>query len=62
MFLSNARQPEVDLFKKLLGGGFGQIFRKIVSLRIKALTNTNQVVSKLIKREKASLPLDVGQS
>ena len=43
-----------------MGGGFGQIFGKIVSIRIKTLTNTNQVASKPIIREKASPPLDVG--
>ena len=41
---------------------FEQIFEQIVSVRIKTLGNTNMVTSRLIKREKGSLPVDVRRS
>ena len=41
---------------------FEQIFGQIVSVRIKTLGNTNMVASRLIKREKGSLPVDVRRS
>ena len=56
--LGNARQPEVDFFT-LLSRDFEQIFRQIVSIRIKTLGDTNTVASRHIKREKGSLPVDV---
>ena len=37
---------------------FEQIFAQIVSIRIKTLGNINTVASRLIKREKGSLPVD----
>ena len=37
---------------------FEQIFGKIVSIRIKTLGNIYMVASRLIKREKGSLPVD----
>ena len=43
----------------LLSRDFEQIFGQIVSIRIKILSNTNTVASRLIKREKGSLPVDV---
>ena len=43
----------------LLSRDFEQIFGQIVSIRIKTLSNTNTVASRLIKREKGSLPVDV---
>ena len=43
----------------LLSRDFEQIFGQIVSIRIKTLSNTNTVASRLIKREKRSLPVDV---
>ena len=43
----------------LLSRDFEQIFGQIVSIRIKILGNTNTVASRLIKREKGSLPVDV---
>ena len=41
-----------------LSRDFEQIFGKIVSIRIKTLGNINMVASRLIKREKGSLPVD----
>ena len=41
---------------------FEQIFGQIVSVRIKTLGDTNMVASRLIKREKGSLPVDVRRS
>ena len=46
----------------LLSRGFEQIFGQIVSIRMKTLSNTNMVASRLIKREKGSLPVDVRRS
>ena len=43
----------------LLSRNFDQIFGQIVSIRVKALNNTNMVASRVIKREKGSLPVDV---
>ena len=44
----------------LLSRDFEQIFGQIVSIRIKTLVgNTNMVASRLIKREKGSLPVDM---
>ena len=42
MFLSHARQPEVDFFS-FLSGIFAQIFEQIVSIIRKRLRNTNSV-------------------
>ena len=41
----------------LLSRNFEQIFGQIVCIRIKTLGNTNTVASRLIKREKGSLPV-----
>ena len=57
-FLSDLRQPEVDLFAPLRHD-FEQLFRQIVSMRVKTPSNTNLVASRFIKREKGSLPVDV---
>ena len=46
----------------LLSRGFEQIFGQIASIRMKTLSNTNMVASRLIKREKGSLPVDVRRS
>ena len=46
----------------LLSRGFEQIFGQIVSIRMKTLGNTNIVASRLTKREKGSLPVDVRRS
>ena len=46
----------------LLSRDFEQIFEQIVSIRIKTLGNINTVASRLIKRGKGSLPLDVRRS
>ena len=46
----------------LLSRDFEQIFGQIVSVRIKTLGNINTVASRLIKRGKGSLPLDVRRS
>ena len=46
----------------LLSRGFEQNFGQIVSMRMKTLGNTNMVASRLIKREKSSLPVDVCRS
>ena len=46
----------------LLSRNFDQIFGQIVSIRVKKLSNTNMVASRLIKREKGSLPVDVRRS
>lgn len=42
-----------------LGSGLAQIFGKVVCVRIKTLSNTNLSASKKMKRERASLPVDV---
>ena len=60
-FLSDLRQPEVDLFAPL-SHDFEQLFRQIVSMRVKIPSNTNLVASRLIKREKGSLPVHVLRS
>ena len=39
-----------------------QIFGQILSIRIKTLSNTNMVTSRLIQREKGSLPVHVRRS
>ena len=46
----------------LLSRDFEQIFGQIVSIRMKTLGNTNMVASRLTKREKGSLPVDVCRS
>ena len=46
----------------LLSRDFEQIFGQIVSVRIKILGNINTVASRLIKRGKGSLPVDVRRS
>ena len=46
----------------LLSHDFEQIFGQIVSIRIKTLGNKNAVASRLIKREKGLLPVDVRRS
>ena len=48
----------------LLGSDFAQSFSQIVSisLRVKILNNTILVASRHIKREKASLPVDMCHS
>ena len=46
----------------LLSRNFDHIFGQIVSIRVKTLSNTNMVASRLIKREKGSLPVDVRRS
>ena len=44
------------------GTDFGQIFEQIASIRVKILSNINLVVPRHIKREKASLPVEVHRS
>ena len=56
-FLSDARRPEVD-FLHSLSRDFKHIFRQIVSIRVKTLSNTNLVASRQIKIEKTSLRVD----
>ena len=46
----------------LLSLDFEQIFGQIVSIRVRTLNNTNLVVSRHIKREKSSLPVEVRRS
>ena len=55
--MSDARRPEVD-FLYSLSLDFKHIFRQIVSIRVKALSNTNLVASRQIKIEKTSLRVD----
>jgi len=43
-------------------GGFAQIFSQIASITVKKLRNTNFVSSRHVKRENASLPVDVRRS
>ena len=45
-----------------LSRDFEQIFGQIVSIRIKTLGNINTVASRLTKREKGLLPVDVRRS
>ena len=40
-------------------GGFAQIFSQIASITVKKLRNTNFKSSRHVKRENASLPVDV---
>ena len=49
-------------FFSFLDDGFAQIFSQIVSVRVKKLSNTNFISSRLVNREKASLPVDVRRS
>ena len=44
---------------EFFGIGFAQILRRIVSIRVKALRDTNLVASRHVKREKVSLLVDV---
>lgn len=44
---------------QFFGIGFAQILRRFVSIRVKALSDTNLVASRRVKREKASLPFDL---
>ena len=60
-FLSDLRQPEVDLFVPL-SHDFEQLFRQIVSMRVRTPSNTNLLASRLIKRETGSLPVDLHRS
>ena len=46
----------------LLSRDFKQIFRQMVSITVKTLSNTNLVASRQIKIEKTSLPVDVRNS
>ena len=46
----------------LLSGRFAQISSQIVSIRVKKPRNTDFVSSRHIKREEASLPVDVRRS
>ena len=41
---------------------FAQMFVQIVAISVKTLSNTNLVASRLIKREKGSLPVNVRRS
>ena len=43
-------------------GGFAQIFSQIASITVKKLRNTNFKSSRHVKRENASLPVDVRRS
>ena len=56
-FLSDVRRPEVA-FLHSLSRDFKHIFRQIVSIRVKTLSNTNLVASRQIKIEKTSLRVD----
>ena len=58
MILSDARRPGSKLFA-LLRHDFEQIFEQIVSVTVKAPSNTDLVVSRHLKGEKGSLPVDV---
>ena len=51
-----------SIFFALLNRDFEQTFGQIVSLREKNLSNKNLVVSRYIKREKGSLPVNVRHS
>ena len=41
------------------GSGFAQIFRQLVSIKVKKVSNTNLAASRYIKREKALFLLDI---
>ena len=45
-----------------LNGGFAQIFSQIAFITVKKLRNTNFISSRHVKRENASLPVDVRRS
>ena len=45
-----------------MGSGLAQIFGQIVSMRVKTLSNTNLVASSHMKKEEASLPVDIRRS
>ena len=55
---NNVTPTGSELFT-LLSGRFAQISSQVVSIRVKKPGNTNFVSSRHIKREKASLPVDV---
>ena len=59
MFLGDPRQPEVDLLHSSACSGFAQIFRQLVSIKVKKVSNTNLGASRYIKREKALFLLDI---
>ena len=60
MFLSDARQPEVEVFCNLaLGRDFDQIFGRIVSLREKTFRSLLLIASGHIKRENDLLLVDI---
>ena len=46
----------------LMGSDFAQFFLQIVSIRVKILNNTILVALRHVKREKASLPIDMCHS
>ena len=52
------RSTASDLFA-LSGCGFEQILGQIFSIRVKTLSNTNLIASRLNERGKCSLPVDV---
>ena len=60
-FLRDPRESEVDLFHSM-DIALAQIFGQIISMRVKALGNTNLVASSHIIKEKTSLPVDVRRS
>ena len=59
MFMSNARQSEVDLVFAILGRDFDHFFGRIVSVREETLRNLLLLASGHIKREKDLLLVDI---
>ena len=61
MFLSDARQPEVDICN-IRQWIVAFIFGQVVYITARQLSITNLAVSRYIKRENAKLPIDMCHS
>ena len=60
-FLSDAREPKVDLLNSW-AVILNKFFVQIISIRVKTPSNTNLVAPRHIKREKGSLLVDLRRS
>lgn len=59
--MNDARQPEVKFLHSLVVV-LSKCFGNIASVRVKTLSDSNLMASRLIKREKASLSFDAPRS
>jgi len=60
--VSDRRKSNGSGLFAILSHDFEQIFRQILSVRVKSLSNTDLVSSRHLKREEGSLPVDVRRS